>query len=227
MHWLFQARKRFGLTILNYAATLNHVHLLVHENEDPDAVPQAMQLVAGRLAQEYNQRKNRRGAFWEDRYHATAVEEGAHLARCLVYIDLNMVRAGIVAHPEEWPFGGYSEVRRAPRRYRLIDRDALSSLLGLSGDRELASYQKARVEEKLADGVGSREGMWSEALAVGSQDFVDRVKSGLGIAGRFRDSANDGGIFSLREAAAAYSSDSGGKMAVLSGENGHFWRLTH
>jgi hypothetical protein len=33
-----------------------------------------MQLIAGRTAQEYNQRKARGGAFWEDRYHATAIE---------------------------------------------------------------------------------------------------------------------------------------------------------
>ncbi|VAW65049.1 Transposase and inactivated derivatives [hydrothermal vent metagenome] len=33
-----------------------------------------MQLIAGRTAQEYNQRKNRKGAFWEDRYHATAID---------------------------------------------------------------------------------------------------------------------------------------------------------
>ena len=33
-------------------------------------------------------------AFWEDRYHATAVQDGDHLIRCLVYIDLNMVRTG-------------------------------------------------------------------------------------------------------------------------------------
>ncbi|MGE4344011.1 MAG: hypothetical protein AB7F20_06950 [Geoalkalibacter sp.] len=44
----------------------------------------------------------RKGAFWEDRYHAAAIESGEHLLRCLVYIDLNMVRAGAVSHPQEW-----------------------------------------------------------------------------------------------------------------------------
>ena len=33
----------------------------------------SIQLLAGRTGQEFNQRKNRKGAFWEDRYHATAV----------------------------------------------------------------------------------------------------------------------------------------------------------
>jgi putative transposase len=48
-----------------------------------------MQLIAGRTGQEYNQRKTRQGAFWEDRYHATAIETDAHLQHCIVYIDLN------------------------------------------------------------------------------------------------------------------------------------------
>ena len=44
------------------------------------------------MAKNTDQRKGRHGAFWEDRYHATASEANEHLQRCLVYIDLNMVR---------------------------------------------------------------------------------------------------------------------------------------
>jgi len=33
--------------------------------------------------------KFQKGAFWEDRYHAAAVETGNHLISCLDYIDLN------------------------------------------------------------------------------------------------------------------------------------------
>ncbi len=39
--------------------------------------------------------EKRHGALWENRYHATAIEVGKYLQRCLVYIDLNMVRAGV------------------------------------------------------------------------------------------------------------------------------------
>jgi len=42
-----------------------------------------MQLIAGRTAQEYNQRKGRKGAYWENRYFATAIDTHEHLARCL------------------------------------------------------------------------------------------------------------------------------------------------
>jgi putative transposase len=51
--------------------TSNHIHLLVRDGKEGEVIPQTMQLIAGRTGQEYNQRKNRNGAFWEDRYHAT------------------------------------------------------------------------------------------------------------------------------------------------------------
>jgi len=92
MEWLFEAKKRYGLCILNYMATSNHIHLLVVDNGKRDTIPNSMQLMAGRTGQEYNQRKERKGAFWEDRYHATAVENGDHLARCMVYIDIHPVK---------------------------------------------------------------------------------------------------------------------------------------
>ena len=67
------------MAILNYMVTSNHIHLLVVDTVERNAIPKSIQLVAGRTGQEYNQRKSRRGAFWEDRYHATAVESGEHL----------------------------------------------------------------------------------------------------------------------------------------------------
>jgi len=69
-----------------------YVHLLVVDDGTGDVISNSMQLVAGRTGQEYNQRKNRKGAYWEDRYHATAVESGDHLARCMVYIDIHPVK---------------------------------------------------------------------------------------------------------------------------------------
>jgi putative transposase len=101
LQWLYEARKRYSLVILNYVVTSNHIHLLVQDANGQNVIPKSIQLVAGRTGQEFNNRKKRKGAFWEDRYHATAIETGEHLLRCLVYVDLNMVRAGVVSHPEQ------------------------------------------------------------------------------------------------------------------------------
>ncbi len=79
LRWLFEARRRHSLLILNYMVTSNHIHLLVFDGGGRDVIPKSIQLVAGRTGQKYNERKRRKGAFWEDRYHATAVENGGHL----------------------------------------------------------------------------------------------------------------------------------------------------
>ena len=109
-YWLFEAKKRYGLSVLNYIVTSNHIHLLVQDKRT-GGIAKSMNLVSSRVAQEYNQRKSRKGAFWEDRYFATAVSTDEHLVRCMIYIELNMVRAGVVHHPLEWQDSGYHEIQ--------------------------------------------------------------------------------------------------------------------
>jgi putative transposase len=91
--WLYQAKKRYGLIVLNYMVTSNHIHLLVLNKTEclSEVIPRSIQLIAGRTGQEYNQRKNRKGAFWEDRYHVTVIDSDDHLNQCMTYIDMNMV----------------------------------------------------------------------------------------------------------------------------------------
>jgi putative transposase len=167
MEWVFEAKKRHGLCILNYMVTSNHIHLLVGDNGKRDTIPKSIQLIAGRTGQEYNQRKNRKGAFWEDRYHATAVAFDEHLLKCMVYIDMNMVRAGVVNHPEEWIFCGYNEIQNPRQRYSLIDYHRLISLQQMKDLGELQESCKNRVEQSLLSRDQSREIKWTESVAVG------------------------------------------------------------
>jgi len=60
--------------------------------------------------------------------HTTSSTGGAD---CLVYIDLNMVRAGVVRHPSEWPFCGYNEIQEPKRKNILINYNRLTEFLGL------------------------------------------------------------------------------------------------
>jgi len=57
LHWLIEARKRFGLCVLNYIITSNHIYLLVRDRGQ-GKIKNSMQLVAGRTAQKYKQRYN-------------------------------------------------------------------------------------------------------------------------------------------------------------------------
>jgi putative transposase len=53
------------------------------------------------------------------------------LSKCMAYVDLNMVRAGVVSHPSEWPFCGYNEIQSPRQRYSLINDESLKLLMGL------------------------------------------------------------------------------------------------
>lgn len=219
--WLHEAKKRHGLCVLNYVITCNHIHLLVKDTGS-NVLSRSIQLIAGRTGQEYNHRKGRKGAFWEDRYHATAVEAGEHLIRCLVYIDLNMVRAGVVDHPAAWPHGGYREIQTPPDRYRVIDTAALAALCGLREPQGLVEAHRHWLEDALRCGRLSRQPQWSDSVAVGSQSFVDDLKRHLGATARGVTAGGIPGAHVLREAAKTYQINP--EKGVLSRKNVYLWR---
>jgi putative transposase len=178
-HWLFHACRRYGLSVLNYIVTSNHVHLLVFD-KGMQEIARSMQLVAGRTAQEFNRRKNRKGAFWEDRYHATAVESNHHLLRCMTYIDLNMVRAGAVDHPATWDVSGYAEIQQPWKRKGVVDFARLRYLTDASSDDDLAEMLRAAANSECHHTV--RDPAWTESPGVGSDAFLAHVQlpSGTG-----------------------------------------------
>ncbi len=223
LYWLFEAKKRYGLVILDYMVTSNHVHLLVVDGGDRHVIPKSIQLVAGRTGQEFNQRKGRAGAFWQDRYHATAVECDDHLLRCIVYVDLNMVRTGVVNHPSEWAFSGYNEIQEPRERYALIDYDRLLDLVGIDTYDAFKKSHKGWVEESLTKGEKIRESSWTEAVAVGSKTFVEKVKERLGIRVRGRKVQEEQVAYQLREPLSAYSDVFAHERKLLRPENAYIW----
>ena len=172
-NWLFEAKKRFGLKVLTYAVTCNHIHLLAVDS-GKGVISRSMQLVSGNTGQAFNSRKNRKGAFWEDRFYTTAIENGIHLLRCMAYIELNMVRAGRVKHPKDWEFCGYNEILDPPKRYRLIDQGALFSCSGIPDPDDFKSYYKDLVAYTLRYGSLKRESIWTKSLAVGSRQYIEQ-----------------------------------------------------
>ncbi|MFC2169888.1 transposase, partial [Acidobacteriota bacterium] len=163
IYWLYQAKQRFHISILNYMVTTNHIHLLAQCDRKSNDIANAIHLASGRTAWEYNQRKRRSGSFWEDRYHATAVETDRHLIQCMVYIDLNMVRAAVVGHPRKWPYCGYQEIVGSRQRYTLIDQDKLIQIMDGNGVSFKEMYNKL-IEEYLRSKRLHRESRWTESV---------------------------------------------------------------
>ena len=164
-YWLYQAVKRYGLCVLNYIVTSNHIHLLVQDTGD-GVIANSMRLISSRVAQNYNRRKSRHGSFWQGRYFACAINDLNYLMRCIVYIDLNMLRCGVVDHPIQWRFSGYYESIYPRRRYCVIDRNAIQKLLDLPS---IVSFNEMR-EELIIDAIMhnklERNDMWTRSAMV-------------------------------------------------------------
>ena len=169
---------QFDVSILDYCLTSNHVHLLLDAAERSE-LSGFMQVVAGESARAYNYRKERLNSFWGDTYHATVVEGGKYLWNCLLYVELNMVRAGVVQHPREWRWVGYQEIMGIRRRYRLLDLEVLCRRLGQTYLAEVRLNLEASLNQRRKRDDLRRQSYWSEGLAIGSASFVEKIQPSI------------------------------------------------
>ena len=195
--------RQFGVSMLTYCITSNHTHLLVRA-QDSTTVSAVMQKLEGEFAEYYNIRKRRSGAFWGGRYHCTMIDGGQHLRNCMRYIDLNMVRAGVVEHPAEWPWCGFPELTGLRRRYRLLDREQVLMLYGGRDPADFASKYGSAIAERLRRGALQRQPMWTESIAVGSESFVRQIEEQTDRRLRMDVDMGCSGAWTLRESAPTY-----------------------
>ncbi|WP_332825946.1 transposase [Ramlibacter sp.] len=99
------ARKQ-QVAVHGYVLMSNHFHLLATP-ETLEGIPQMMQSVGRRYVRHYNLRHARTGTLWEGRYKSTLIQAERHLLACMVYMDLNPVRAAMVADPADYPWSSH------------------------------------------------------------------------------------------------------------------------
>jgi putative transposase len=85
----------------------NHFHLLATPPTD-EALPKMMQAVGRSYVRYFNDRHQRSGTLWEGRYKSTLIESDRYLLACMAYIDLNPVRAGMVANAADYSWSSYA-----------------------------------------------------------------------------------------------------------------------
>ncbi len=92
-------------------------------------VSEYMRNVQAAFARWYNRSYERRGRFWAERFKSVYLGDMQAVLDCMLYVDLNPVRAGLVERPEEW--AGSSIVLR-----ELGKDNWLAPLAGFLGRRE-------------------------------------------------------------------------------------------
>jgi putative transposase len=203
---------RFEVSLLDYCLTSNHVHLLI-DAADRLEISRFMRAVAGEFARAYNRRKERSNAFWGDNFHATLVESGDYLWRCLCYIELNMVRCGVVSHPREWEWVGWHEMMGTRRRYCLLDLEQLCWRLCAQDLEDVRRNLAVALEEAIARDDMQRAPYWTESLAVGSVSFLEQVQPLILSRRETEIEEATANVWTLSESAVPYGQKTGAKIA--------------
>ncbi len=106
LDWLKSGAGEYDCAVHAYVLMTNHVHLLL----TPDThtgISRLIQFVGRHYVTYINRRYRRSGTLWEGRHKGCLVAEDDYLWACSRYIELNPVRAGMVAAPEEYRWSSY------------------------------------------------------------------------------------------------------------------------
>jgi len=85
-----------------------------------------------RFSRWYNRKMDNEGHVWSDRFRSVMLEDGRALLACMVYVELNSIRAGLVERPEDFRYSGLSQLVSGGRSSAWLDHETLTRLLSPS-----------------------------------------------------------------------------------------------
>ena len=173
-----QGLQRFDALLMAYCLMSNHYHFVVHTRQGNLSV--LMRHINGCFTQAFNRRHGKVGHLFQGRFKAILVDREAYLLEVCRYVDLNPVRARMVAGPGDWPWSSYrAHVGQAVSAVWLDSAGLQGYLLG----RDVATAaDRAEAQQAYAELVAAGQGveLWDGALNrqiyLGDDDFVVRMQ---------------------------------------------------
>ena len=174
---LQQACDKHGCDVHAYVLMTNHVHLLITPHE-AQSLAKTMQMLGRCYVQYYNYCYQRTGTLWEGRYKATLVDSEAYLLTCMRYIELNPVRASMVAHPSEYPWSSYQH-NALGKPDGLVTLQAEYRRLGRSGTVRQAAYRQLFKYHISECSMAEIRDATNKAWVLGNDRFKQRIQQQL------------------------------------------------
>jgi putative transposase len=158
-----------GVEIWGYCLMPNHIHLIAVPNTE-DGLRRAVGEAHRRYTRRINFREKWRGYLWQGRFASFIMDE-PYLLAAARYVELNPVRAGLVAKAEQWPWSS-ARAHLMARDDRLVQ---VAPLLAIVGDWNALLNSAVREEEVCDLREHGRTGR-----PLGSPSFLDRLEKMVG-----------------------------------------------
>ena len=101
-------KKKYKFKLYGYCLMPNHVHL-VGETEQKGNLAKFMHGLTRSYTIYFNRTYQKVEHLWQGRFKSKIIIKDIYLLNCINYIELNPVRAGIVASPEAYRWSSYRE----------------------------------------------------------------------------------------------------------------------
>lgn len=106
LRYLKKGARQFKVAIHAYVLMSNHLHLLASP-ADATGLARTMQWIGRYYVPYFNVKYARTGTLWQGRYKTAVIDSERYFLLCSRYIELNPVRAGIVAAPGDFRWSSY------------------------------------------------------------------------------------------------------------------------
>lgn len=142
------ASTRCGCAVHAYALMPNHVHLLATPADERSA-SRMMQAIGREYVRYFNDRHARTGTLWEGRFRSALIDCDRYFFTCSRYIELNPVRARMVASPADYRWSSFG-FNALGVNDNVVTPHALYNALGARTSERLVAYH-ALFDEHLAE----------------------------------------------------------------------------
>ena len=175
---LIDASVKHDLALHAYVFMTNHIHLLATPGAE-DSISKVFQSVGRRYVQHFNFKYKRSGTLWEGRYRATVVDSERYLLTVMRYIELNPVRADMVAHPRSYPWSSYAYnaggEAGANVNWLVAHREYLR--LGRTAQERQEAYRQLFKAAVPRDDLAAIRDCTHKGWALGSERFTKKIEA--------------------------------------------------
>jgi putative transposase len=161
-----------------YCLMTNHVHLLLTPQQE-NSLGGMMKALGQRYVQYVNRTYRRSGTLWEGRFRSCLLQDEAYVLACYRYIELNPVRACMVAHPAEYRWSSYRANAQGEAAALLAPQALFLGLGGDGADRQAAYRELFRYELEPGT-INEIRQATNGNYALGDGRFVAEVERMLG-----------------------------------------------
>ncbi|MDT8387884.1 MAG: transposase [Thiogranum sp.] len=174
-HWLYESSEKYQVAIHAWVFMTNHVHILATPHQE-GGISHMMQHLGRHYVRYFNHRHQRSGTLWEGRFRSCIVDRENYLLTCQRYIELNPVRANMVAAPGDYAWSSY-RCNGLGKIAKLWKPHQAYLQLGHSERERLAAYRSLFMMPMDDALIGEIRDATNKGLALGNNSFKRQVEA--------------------------------------------------